>query len=376
MGFMNGQFADPVKTPMISRSKALWAGMNERLGIESGFRPTGAIMALVEEQVPDAESWIASQSEHPEFDYRLVSGAELKAMLPDNQNPPKIALFSPSDGSVDPALAAPAIAEVARSKGAKILQNCAVREIEFSGGKVSGVITEKGRIACNSVIVAGGYWTPLFMSAMDIRLPQVDVYLTQWVLSGVTAPDMTYQSLSYGVRKQVDGNYSFGMFNVILPIEPSLIRNAHMLRQGAEVFGSIATLGLSFGDFWDQLTRSPSTVPSPFEECRILMPALRNRPLEDALVTLKADYPAFETATVSEKWAGVISTTPDNMPYISPVTSRPGLVVGSGMEAGLSWGPAVGEALADIATGATPKFDLFNYRHDRFSDGSPLIFRS
>lgn len=375
MGFMNGQFADVAKTPMISRSKHLWAGMNERLGADSSFRPTGAVLSLSEEQVADAEQWIKSQSSFPEFDYQVVTGSALQKLLPGNQNLPHAALFSPSDGSVDAALAVPAIAEVARARGAKIMQNCAVREIEFSGGAVSGVVTEKGRIACRSVIVAGGYWSPLLLSSLNLDVPQIDVYLSQYALSALAGPQMPYQSSRYGVRRQIDGSYTFGVFDVMLPIEPSLFKHATLLRQGAEAFGAMAHIGLSVEDFWDRLRQDPRSIPSPFEKRRILNPEVRSRPMDEALASLRADYPAFNSAQVTEKWAGVISTTPDNMPFISSLDQRSGLLIGSGLEAGLSWGPAVGEALADLATGQSAKFDLTNYRFNRFTDGSPLIFR-
>ncbi len=36
---------------------------------------------------------------------------------------------------------------------------CAVRGVETSSGKVSGIVTEYGRICCTSVVGAGGAWT-------------------------------------------------------------------------------------------------------------------------------------------------------------------------------------------------------------------------
>lgn len=375
MGFMNGQLADAAKTPMISRSKQLWAGMNARTGTDSSFRPTGAVLELSEEQITDAEQWIKTQSAFPEFDYRIVTGRALEKLLPGNMNLPHAALFSPSDGSVDASLAVPALAEVARARGAKIIQNCAVREIEFSGGAISGVVTENGRIACRNVIVAGGYWSPLLLSGMGLDLPQIDVYLSQYALSKLDGPEMPYQSAKYGIRRQTDGSYTFGVFDVMLPIEPDLIKHAMLLRQGAEAFGSMAHLGMSPAEFWDQMMRDPHALPSPYEKRRILNPEVRTIPMDKALNALSADYPEFRNVKVMEKWAGVISTTPDNMPFISDVPGRTGLLIGSGLEAGLSWGPAVGEALADLAMGRTTKFDLKNYRFNRFSDGSPMVFR-
>ena len=79
------------------------------------------------------------------------------------------ALYTPTDGRAEPPQAAPAIAEAARAAGATILTECAVRGIETQGGRVSGVVTEKGRIACDAVVLAGGAWSRLFCGNVGDR---------------------------------------------------------------------------------------------------------------------------------------------------------------------------------------------------------------
>jgi len=48
-----------------------------------------------------------------------------------------------------------------------MLAQCAVRGIERAAGRVAGVVTERGRIACDTVIVAGGAWTSLFCASVE-----------------------------------------------------------------------------------------------------------------------------------------------------------------------------------------------------------------
>ncbi|MDT8872238.1 FAD-dependent oxidoreductase [Komagataeibacter rhaeticus] len=69
-------------------------------------------------------------------------------------------------------MAAPAIAAAAREQGATVLTRCAVRGIETRGGRVCGVVTERGTIACESVILAGGAWSRLFAGNTGIDLPR------------------------------------------------------------------------------------------------------------------------------------------------------------------------------------------------------------
>ncbi len=50
-----------------------------------------------------------------------------------------------------------------------------MRGVETAAGRVSAVVTEKGRIACQSVILAGGAWSRLFCGNLGIDLPQLKV---------------------------------------------------------------------------------------------------------------------------------------------------------------------------------------------------------
>src|SRR5260370_42372865 len=106
---------------------------------------------------------------------RIVRGAELAALMPGASRTYACGLHVPTDGCAEPQRAAPAIARAAQRKGAIILAHCAVRGIERAGGRAAAVITERGRIACDAVILAGGAWSSLFCASLGIRLPQLKV---------------------------------------------------------------------------------------------------------------------------------------------------------------------------------------------------------
>src|SRR5258708_25343414 len=98
-------------------------------------------------------------------------------------------LYVPTDGCAEPQRAAPAIARAAQRKGAIILAHCAVRGIERTGGRAAAVITERGRIACDAVVLAGGAWASLFCAHLGIRLPQLEVLASVMRTSPVAGPD-------------------------------------------------------------------------------------------------------------------------------------------------------------------------------------------
>lgn len=378
MGFVYSHYEDADKAELLARSKQLWPGMTARTGVDTSYRPVGIVGPLDSEaERAGAEGWIASMQGAPGFDARIISADELQTLCPGMINPPAASIYTPGDGAVEPTLAAPAIADGARNKGAIILQGCAVRGLETSGGQISGVVTEKGTIACQSVVLAGGAWTPLFARSLGVSYDQFDMHMSMAGLTPTPGPEISISCGAYGFRKRPDGGYSFSVIEFAAPLKPATFTHLRQILPAARAFKDMTHPGLSLSEFWRDLqtpSQWPLDQPSPFEERRILMPAFRGETIETALIQLKARFPAFESARIAERWAGVISPTADGMPVISAVPQRPGLYIGSGFTNGMTFGPGAGEALAELATGGKPAADLNDYRLSRFSDGSELHF--
>ena len=378
MGYVDSQLLDPIKLELVSHAKRLWRELDTRIGLDAGYRPTGLVQALADAPAREfAQGWVAQTRAIPEMESRILSARELEALLPDMRDPPAAALHTLADGSVEPQLAAPAVAEAARRHGARILQQCAVRGLETKAGRVSAAVTEKGTIACQAVILAGGAWSSLFLKSLGLPLPQLNIYLSMMALSAVPGPKVPYSAGSYGFRPQVNGDYTFGAVDFAAPIEPATLGNLQRLWPAVRAFWPMASVGFSPREFWNQLSTSSRwslNEPSPFEARRVQVPEFRAGPLQEGLKELRAHFPIFEGARIVDRWTGVISSTPDNMPVIGPLTRYPGLYAGTAFTFGLTMGPAAGEALADLATGRTPVIDLKPYRYERFSDGSALSF--
>jgi glycine/D-amino acid oxidase-like deaminating enzyme len=380
MGYVDSQLLDPVKLELVGRSKALWGQMNQRTCIDTGYRPTGLIQSLADPAMRSAaEAWLTSIRDIPGIEARLLTSQELTELLPEMRGPPPAALYTPTDACVEPELAAPAIAEAAKRRGAHILQQCAVRGLETQAGRVSAVVTERGAIACGAVILAGGSWTPLFLKRLGVSLPQLSVYLSMMSVTGVLeGPKIPFSAGSYGFRPHADGDWSIGVVDFAAPIELTTLRNLPRLMPAIRAFWPMARIGFSPRQFWREFrTGSHWSLdrPSPFEQRRVQVPEFRAQPIERAFAELCEHFPVFRPARVKERWSGVINSTPDNMPVIGPLTGHLGVFVGTALTFGLTMGPAAGEALADLAMGRAPAIDLHPYRLDRFSDGSPISYR-
>ena len=150
---------DVREIPLAIEALRLWRGMNERVGAETGFRQCGiAYMSQTDEEMALREQWLETHARPYQLDSRMISGTEAAELVPGASVEWRGALYTPSDGRAEPQKAAPAIAAAARARGAKVVTRCAVRGLETTAGWVSGVVTEKGTIACDSVVLAGGAW--------------------------------------------------------------------------------------------------------------------------------------------------------------------------------------------------------------------------
>ena len=161
---------DPRELPLILESLKLWRGMNERVGAETGYRDCGIVyLTETEAELAAKEKWYADNVKTYGLETRLVSGAEADRLQPGSTRSWKGGLYTASDGRAEPFLAVPAMARQAQKLGAKIFQNCAVRGVETSIGRISSVVTEKGAIACEQVVLAGGAWSRRFLHNLGIE---------------------------------------------------------------------------------------------------------------------------------------------------------------------------------------------------------------
>jgi glycine/D-amino acid oxidase-like deaminating enzyme len=378
-GLIDGSFLDPVKQPLIARSKALWAAMNARVGADTGYRPSGLLSLFqTDEEVAAAEAWLASMQGMPGGG-RMLSAAQIRRHLSEGPITWKGGLFGPDDASAEPRLAAPAMADAARARGAAILQGCAVRGVETTAGRISAVITEKGRIATAAVVLAGGVWSPVFARSLGLELPQFEAYSSQISIAPIPdGPRFSAWGGDVTWRREPDGGYAVCAVNGAAPVTPTTLRYLPKLLPALRHLWGELNPVLSPSTFlreWNIPTHWSLDEPSPFEALRILQPEIRNGLLDTVLADLRRNFPIFSQARERERWAGALVSTLDNMPVISAVGRYPGLYLGTGFYYGLTMGPAAGEALADLVTGRTPQVDLALYRYERFTDGSKLVFR-
>ncbi|MVO17183.1 NAD(P)/FAD-dependent oxidoreductase [Parasedimentitalea huanghaiensis] len=366
---------DPREIPLMIESMSIWQGLEARTGYQTGYHRCGSLfVANTDKRRDHLQRW-AQNLQDFDATSEILSGDTLQMMLPGHEGHIPFALSTPMDGRAEPQLATHAIAMGARDAGAVVLSNCAVRSVDVQAGQIAGVITERGRVACSSVVVAGGAWSRLFLGNAGISLPQLKVLNSVLRCSAVTGgPDVALWGDGYGLTKRADGGYTVANSGEsTVDIVPDSFRLG--LKYLPAFLSEWRSLRFRLSDRWQQeaaqARRWTPDQETAFEQCRILDPEPSQSALKSGWTAAQQAFPFLQQSDVVQSWAGMIDVMPDAIPVISAVDDLPGLYISTGFSGhGFGLGPGAGRLMADMVTGSTPIVDPHAFRLSRYTDGS------
>lgn len=375
-GWCRQQNRDERELPLAILAMQMWDALALEAG-DVGFRRSGLV--YTSNSQTDLAAWEVwgQMAKGYGVDSRMLSAAEAASLLPHHALNWQGGVHSPTDGRAEPALAVPIMAEAARRRGATLHQGCAAREIDFSAGRVCGVVTEAGRIGCDAVLVAGGAWAGMLLRHHRLKFLQASIQSTSFytepgpevIAGGHSTPDLT-------LRRRLDGGYTVGLSGFgKLHLAPLGMLQARefwptFVKRRAKL--SFA-LGRSFLNGPDSFQRWSADVISPFERQRVLDPTPDAALLRRGLQGMAQAYPALAGLKIASAWGGMVDCTPDAIPVIGPVLSHPGLHISAGHTGhGFGIGPAAGRLAADLIRGDAPSVDPRPFRYERMIDGTDL----
>lgn len=278
----------------------------------------------------------------------MLSSKEIDDLVPGGKGDWRGGIYTPSDGRAEPSIATTAMARSAIAKGAIMVQDCAVRTLSTSAGKVCCVVTEKGEIRCDQVLLAGGAWSRRFLGNHGISLPTLPLVCSVLRTKPMEGPsEISVGGPDFLFRKHQDGGFIITQRSAL----DAHITLDHLLI-GWRYLSQLRTQGgflrTSFGkEFFRDLKlahRWKANSKSPFEQIRTLDPAANPGLNNEALTNLRKAWPIFNQAIIEESWAGVIDITPDSNPIIDRTNTLPGLTIATGFSGqGVGTGPAAGQ---------------------------------
>ena len=247
----------------------------------------------------------------------VLCAAEVRGRFPGLQGAIAGALFFPDDGHMDPALFTRAMADLAADSGATVLRGTEAIALEPAGAGAVKVVTTRGDLVADQVVLAAGAWTPALTKGLGLSLP--------------IEPAKGY---SVDVERPAD-----------FPELPLYLGDAHcVLTPLGDALRLGSTLELAG---WDMTIR------------RKRVAGLRRAARR--VMGIPDDGP------VRQIWRGPRPVTPDGLPVIGRVPRRERVILATGhCMLGLSLGPVTGRLVSEIAGGRPPSLDLAPLSPARF----------
>ncbi|MCG4262439.1 FAD-binding oxidoreductase [Acetobacter senegalensis] len=379
-GWISGLLLDPSKTELSLLSLREWAGAEAATG-NTGFRTDGlCYFGSSDSEIGAYEEWRDLVAPDGYTGIEILDRSGVKKRFPNMTKEWLGGIVAHGDGCIEPKLAIPAIADAARQAGVKIVSLCAVRGLDWQGGKINGAITEKGKIRAQKVVFAGNLWSRLFLGREGINIPQLYAIMTMG--STTVAPNGPIGcggQEDWAWRKQQDGAYSLGRLRGqsipvtrdILSLFPKFIPMMKM-----ELHNIRPSFGMQTRQdfFWPR--KWSMDEPGVFEKFRIYNPPVNTTVPEKSLYLNKKNISGFSDAGIVETWSGAITFTPDNLPIAGKIANHDALYILTGCSYGLTWAPALGRMLAEMIVGQKPCLNPAPYRLERFFDGSPIVVKA
>jgi 4-methylaminobutanoate oxidase (formaldehyde-forming) len=146
-------------TRMLQQSVALYDRLAEETGQAIDWRKVGSLrLACCEERLLEIKR-AATMAKSFGLEMEIISAREAEALFPLMSTEDVLAAaYLPSDGYVDPASVAQALAKGARMQGARILEGIRVTGIETKNRRIRRVRTTNGDVTCDILVNAAGMW--------------------------------------------------------------------------------------------------------------------------------------------------------------------------------------------------------------------------
>jgi glycine/D-amino acid oxidase-like deaminating enzyme len=370
-GWCRQQNRDARELPMATKSLGLWQAFAADSGEDTGFSRCGLLyLSNDDDELARWARW-CDFARTAGVTTQMLDGLEATRRGAATGRAWKGGAFSPTDGTADPASAAPAVARAILKRGGTVHQMCAARGLETEGGRVSAVVTEHGVIRTRIAILAGGAWASSFCHQLGLRFPLASIRSSiMSVSAGADGLPDALHTAAISVTRRRDGGYTLAISGRgrVDPTPQQLRFSPQFAPMFLRRWRSLLPGGLDgVRAGHETLSRWRLDQPTPMERVRILDPAPDRNTVQ--LIHRRALdlLPELQRTRVSTSWAGYIDSTPDGVPAIGETSALPGLILAAGFSGhGFGIGPGAGHLIADLVTGADPIVDPRPFDPGRF----------
>jgi len=173
-GGVRAQFSTSLNIELGRESQRMCAAFAQEMGINVWWRPGGYLFLVRKPAtVPQLEASVALHRAHG-LRTRLVDAREAERIVPGlDATGVLAATCNPDDGVVFPWPFLWGYADQATRRGVRVEPFTRVAGIDVRGGRARAVMTDRGEIRAETVVVAAGAWSRDVAALAGVKLPNV-----------------------------------------------------------------------------------------------------------------------------------------------------------------------------------------------------------
>ncbi len=321
-------------TKVLKYSVDLYKGLAAETGLDTGWKMTGCLRLATTPDRWTEFKRLATTAKSFGMEMDLIGPDEVKRMWPLMDVSDLIgASWLPTDGQASPSDITQSLAKGARMHGARIEEGVTVTGFRMQGRRISHVETNRGVIACETVVNCGGMWARQLGAMAGVAVPLHPVkhqYIVTESIPGLAPDAATLRDPDRRTyfKEEVGG----------------LVMGGYEPNPQGWVTGDIPEHWefRLFDDDYDHFGQH----------------------LEQAI----ARVPALAEVGVKQMINGAESFTPDGNFILGPAPECANMYVGAGFNAfGIASGGGAGWVLADWVMNGEAPFDLWAVDIRRFS---------
>jgi 4-methylaminobutanoate oxidase (formaldehyde-forming) len=350
-------------TKMMMHSVDLYRRLKDESEFDPGWVECGGIRLASSEERMEELRRQAGWAKTFGLPLELISAAEAQELFPLMSTEGVLgAAWLPTDGYLDPSQLTYALADGARQGGCQIFTNTRVTGIEVRDGRVRGVRTDRGEIAAEVVVDAGGMYAAEIARMAGVRVPLIPFshqYLVTQPLEAVAAARRAAAHRSSLVAQRATSDER-SRGNLPTLRDPDLLIYYREDGDGLVMGGYERR---SAPAFMPDGTGRVERIPADFNG-RLLEEDWDR--MEEIVENSKRRVPAMNEITVTKLINGPEAFTPDNE-FCLGESEVGGFFVCAGFCAhGLAGAGGIGKVMAEWIAEGEPSLDLWHMDIRRF----------
>ncbi|WP_276485703.1 NAD(P)/FAD-dependent oxidoreductase [Paraflavitalea pollutisoli] len=315
----NVEHGAPHLNNILHLSRELTIEMKHALGDNFDMQEIGCLMLYKNASTEKHEIELAEEAAHFKVDTKILTAQEVQAMEPDVELNVRGGVLYPQDCHMHPGKFMKSLKSHLQAAGVNLQLNTTVTGFETKAGKVTAVLTDKGKFTSEELVIANGSWMPELTKMLGVDL----------LLQAGKGYSITYEKVARNLRYP----------SILVDDRVAMTPMGADLRMG----GTMEISGL----------QSPTLEKRAHAIYKAVKTYYPNLPVE---------FPKPEKI-----WSGLRPLSPDGLPYIGRHSKFANLSLAGGHAMlGVALGAGTGKLVQEIVQGSKPTIDTSAFSVERF----------